>query len=96
MEISKFERGEGGGHCSLMSDEEQKKLTRWASVQLCEEDYMMMEEAFRPAIKRCDKNAAACINNGYGSGDSLQKAENWKQKAWRMQELLNRVAIEMT
>ena len=83
-------------HSSILTPDDFPKFTRWIDYKLCEEDYMLIEEVFRPAIKRCAKNAEACINSGYNSGSSQQKAEEWQKKGWRMQELLNRIAIEMT
>lgn len=95
MPLTIFTKNGNIVHSSILPDDEIKSSPRWASVLMREEDYMLMEEVFRPAIKRCAKNAESCLT-GYGGEGSKMKAEEWDHKGWRMQELLNRIAIEMS
>ena len=72
-----------------------EKLNRFATVEIDEQDFLLIEDALKSQIKRCNNNAVNCMT-GYQSAWSAQKADNWRDKAERIHELIGRLAIEMS
>jgi hypothetical protein len=65
------------------------------TIKIDEEDFNLIEKHLSHAATKCRANAEKCLNTGYSTVSSEMKAEQYRNEADRIMDLLSRLSTEM-